>query len=304
MSDSADGRLSSPLDCWAAWLLHRRQGGDDLPADRTQKLKAWRDQVLEKCELSSGDCVLDVGCGDGLIGFGALEQLDETGRVIFADISGDLLTRCRQIASDSHSVDRCEFLHASADDLSPIPDGSVDVVTTRAVLIYVADKRSAFHEFHRVLKAGGRLSVLEPINRFTFPEPAGFFYGYDLRRVEALLVKVRAVYDQYETAVSSMLDFDERDLLHAAEEARFAEVHLAFRVDIETRTPEDPARFVRSSGNPLVPTLEEAIGKALTVEEREQFLSQLRPLVQGGEGTYRMAIAHLWARKTSVTEMN
>jgi hypothetical protein len=61
---------------------------------------------------------------------------------------------------------------------------------------------------------------------------------------------------------------------------------------------------VRSSGNPLVPTLEEAISKALTVEEREQFLSQLSPLVQGGEGTYRMAIAHLWARKTSVTEMN
>jgi len=62
---------------------------------------------------------------------------------------------------------RCEFVHASAEDLSVLEDASVDVVTTRSVLIYVPDKRRTFEEFHRVLKPGGRLSIFEPINNVT-----------------------------------------------------------------------------------------------------------------------------------------
>ncbi|MHB8723679.1 MAG: methyltransferase domain-containing protein [Steroidobacteraceae bacterium] len=44
-----------------------------------------------------------------------------------------------------------------------IADGSVDVVATRAVLAYVADKKAALGEFLRILKPGGRLSIAEPI---------------------------------------------------------------------------------------------------------------------------------------------
>jgi hypothetical protein len=36
---------------------------------------------------------------------------------------------------------------ASAEDLSALPDATVDVVTTRSMLIYVAAKRQAFAEF-------------------------------------------------------------------------------------------------------------------------------------------------------------
>lgn len=62
-----------------------------------------------------------------------------------------------------------------------VDDGSVDVVAIRSVLIYVEDKRRAFHELHRVLRRGGRLSLFEPINRFderdllTLAADAGFF---------------------------------------------------------------------------------------------------------------------------------
>ena len=83
-----------------------------------------------------------------------------------SDISQDLLDFCRQAAADQGDLARCLFAHTPADDLSPIDDASVDVVTTRSVPIYVADKRSAFAEFARVLRAGGRISLAEPINRF------------------------------------------------------------------------------------------------------------------------------------------
>lgn len=52
------------------------------------------------------------------------------------------------------------FVRVAAEDLSTIADA---VVTTRSVLIYVDDKAAAFRAFHRVLKAGGRLSIFEPI---------------------------------------------------------------------------------------------------------------------------------------------
>jgi ubiquinone/menaquinone biosynthesis C-methylase UbiE len=160
-----------------------------------KQLREMRDRVLDNGRLASTDTLLEGECDDGLIGFGALDRLGSDGHVIFSDISADLLDRFRPIAARLGAVERCDFLQASADDLAPVPDASVDVVTTRSVLIYGADKLGAHREFHRVLRSAGRISLFEPINRFTWPEPHGFFYGYDLRPIEDLLARVRAVYD-------------------------------------------------------------------------------------------------------------
>ena len=56
----------------------------------------------------------------------------------------------------------------------------MDVVTLRAVLIYVAAKQQSFREFCRVLKPNGRLYVEEPIDRFGGPEPHHLLWGYDV----------------------------------------------------------------------------------------------------------------------------
>ena len=64
------------------------------------------------------------------------------------------------------------FVLTAADPLDGIADASVDVVTTRSVLIYVKDKAAALQAFYRVLRPGGRISVFEPINvlmRDTWP---------------------------------------------------------------------------------------------------------------------------------------
>jgi ubiquinone/menaquinone biosynthesis C-methylase UbiE len=108
--------------------------------------------------------VTDVGTGDGLIAIGALDRLGPSGRVIFSDISADLLEHCRAAATEAGELSRCDFVAASADNLTGIADGSVDVVTARSVLIYVADKAGAFAEFRRVLRPDGRISIFEPIN--------------------------------------------------------------------------------------------------------------------------------------------
>lgn len=285
-------------DIWYEWLLRRRSGGD--PAQLQRNLDAFlypvRDRVLARAALPEGGVLLDVGCGDGLIAFGALNQVPDT-TVIFSDISQDLLDLVQELALEMAAAGRCAFLKAPADDLSALPDASVDAVTTRSVLIYVDRKAEAFAEFFRVLKPGGRLSIFEPINRFSFPEPPGRFLGYDVSPVRALAARVEAVFRAIQPAdTDPMLNFDERDLLALAEAAGFAEVHLELQAQI---APQDQQTtwdtLLHTAGNPRIPTLAEAIDQALSPAEAGQFTAYLRPLVESHQGIRRMALAYLWA---------
>jgi ubiquinone/menaquinone biosynthesis C-methylase UbiE len=176
-----------------------------------ETLSIWRDQILQHATITQGETILDVGCGDGLIAFGALDRVGEEGLVIFSDISQDLLEHCHSLAQRLQVLDRCRFVRASADDLAAIAPGSVDVVTTRSVLIYVQAKQQALHEFYRVLKPGGRLSIFEPINRFCYPEPPQMFLGYDVTPIEEIACKVRAVSEGiHPPERSPLLNFDEK----------------------------------------------------------------------------------------------
>jgi SAM-dependent methyltransferase len=292
-------------DHWAQWLLQRRHGGDSQQQQTIlQALSGVRDRVLQHASIVAGETLLDVGAGDGLIAFGALPLVGEQGQVIFSDISQDLLDHCQALAGQMGLQDHCRFVRASADDLAPLADASADVVTTRSVLIYVAAKQQAFHEFYRVLKPGGRLSLFEPINRFAFPEPPQRFFGYPVTPVEALAARVKAGFGRLtrgtDTNYTPMVDFGEYDLLTFAEKAGFGEVHLDLQVKIEPKQPAPWDGFVRSAPNPLAPTLEEALQEALTSIEAERFISHLRPLVEQGRGTDRGALAYLWAIKRGI----
>jgi SAM-dependent methyltransferase len=165
------------------------------------------------------------------------------------------------------------------------------------VLIYVADKRSAFAEFARVLRPGGRISLFEPINRFALRD-ANTWAGYDMASVGEVGTKLRAVYEALQPHDSDpMLDFDERDLIRLAEETGFFPIELYLEAEIKRAEPRSWAGFLNSSGNPNIPTLAEAMEQALTAAERERLVAHLQPLVEQGRGEWRMASAHLVATK-------
>jgi hypothetical protein len=67
-------------DRWAEWLLERRFGGDSALRDRMMpRLLEFRDRVLDGARIVTGDVVLDVGCGDGLVALGALGRVGPSG---------------------------------------------------------------------------------------------------------------------------------------------------------------------------------------------------------------------------------
>jgi arsenite methyltransferase len=293
--------MTDSPDRWHRWLLDVRFGGDARyrEKDLAEFLYPVRDTVLDKAQLTAGETLLDVGTGDGLIAFGALDRLGPAGHVIFSDISQDLLDHCRAAASAEGLLGRCQFLLAPADDLTAVTGASVDVVTTRSVLIYVKDKAQALREFYRVLKPGGRLSLFEPINVLMSLADPDLFSGYDIAPVKSLGAKVSAVYESIAPrGVDPMIDFDDRDLVRHAQDAGFPEIDLELRVSVKARKEPVPwERFIRSSGNPLIPPFGEVLDRALSAAEAAEFTRHLRPLVETGAGLERRALAYLTAVK-------
>jgi len=285
-------------DKWAHWLLQKRHGGDiEMQKTMLTFLGQIRDKLLQNAKIEEGNTVLDVGAGDGLIAFGALDQIGKQGKVIFSDISQDLLDHCQSLAEKLGIVDRCQFIKASVDNLTDFDNASVDIITVRSVLIYVEAKLSAFKEFYRVLKPGGRLSIFEPINRFGY-NPVNIFMGYNVAPIIDIVEKISTIYSRLQPLrTDPMLDFDERDLFNMAETAGFGETHLELHADMTSIPTVKWETVLRMAGNPRIPTLEEAMKQALTDEEIEKFTNHLRPLVEAGQGTRKTATAYLWAQK-------
>jgi arsenite methyltransferase len=287
-------------DRWSRWVLGGREGGDQTLRQRfmTEVLLPVRDQVLDRGRVEKGDVVLDVGAGDGLIAFGALERVGPNGHVIFSDVSTDLLRHSRSLALELNLADRCSFVECPADNLDGVDDASVDVVTSRSVLIYVDNKRRAFEEFWRVLRPLGRISIWEPINRLTHPEPANEWFGYDVSLVRELAAKVKETYSSLPSTFDAMLSFDERDLFAHAEQVGFVELHLELRrTSARRNAPISWDCFNASSPNPLSPTVGDVIESALSIEERQRFIAHVQPLVEKGIQIERLAFAHLWGER-------
>lgn len=292
----------SGQDRWSRWLLKRRDGGNEQQrAASLDHLSGIRDRVLDAAEPLEGATLLDVGAGDGLIGLAALDRVGAAGKVIFADVSEPLLEHCRELVAANGDLERAEFVLTRAEDLAGVPDASVDVVTTRSVLIYVVDKARAFRTFARVLRPGGRVSLFEPINRVMYPEAGDRFWGYRVAAVSDLAAKVRTRFAGDDPAYrEAMLGFDDRDLARLAEEAGFETVHVECHLDVSPGSwahPVDLDALLDIAPNPNAPTAREAIAEALTEPERRRFLDELGRAVAEHDAVRRMATAYVLATK-------
>ena len=123
--------------------------------------------------IGADDVVLDVGSGSGtdtllaatLARSGTVHALDMTEAML------DKLARNVRTMGASH----VEPVAGNAEEI-PLPDASVDVVTSNGVLNLVPDKLRAFREIARVLRPGGRLQVsdialTEPVTEKSRADP-------------------------------------------------------------------------------------------------------------------------------------
>jgi len=265
-----------------------------------------RDRVLDGARLAAGITLVDVGTGDGLIAFGAFERVGPSLQAVLTDVSGPLLRSAEEFAIARGVRDHCTFIQTSAERLDGVADESADVVTTRAVLVYVADKVAAVRQIHRVLKPGGRISIAEPIYQDDAAQLAALTNVLNSRPMDAitaparLLQRCRAAQlpsSMAEIQSNCLTNFSERDLVVLFQRAGFPEVHLELHIDIR-KSPAVPwDTFIDTAPRPGAPTLREIFAAEFSDAERRQFEEGLRPLVESGQHMERDAIAYLTAVK-------
>jgi ubiquinone/menaquinone biosynthesis C-methylase UbiE len=128
-----------------------------------------RDEVriaLEMLALSSGDRVLDVGCGPGNFTH-QFARVSGDGLVVGLDASRTMLAQAaRQPAGDNVA-----YLRGDACAL-PFRDASFDAVCCFAALYLIEEPARALDEIARVLAPGGRVALLASCNRGLLPAAA------------------------------------------------------------------------------------------------------------------------------------
>jgi arsenite methyltransferase len=121
-------------------------------------------------ELSSGERIVDVGCGAGIDSLIAAKKVGPNGRVIGVDMTSSMLKKSRRAAEETE-LKNVQFREGYAEAL-PVDDGWADVVISNGVLNLMPDKAAALEEMNRVLKPGGRLQIGDILVQKAVPESA------------------------------------------------------------------------------------------------------------------------------------
>lgn len=113
----------------------------------------YRRFSLRRAGLRPGMKVLDVAIGTAAVARGAARIVGPTGEVIGCDPSAGMIREARRVFSGPISRGVAEAL--------PFQHGQFDFVTMGIALRHVPDLVAAFREYHRVLRPGGRVWILE-----------------------------------------------------------------------------------------------------------------------------------------------
>ncbi len=136
--------------------------GWDLATDQYEA--TWREalapahaRLIACARLATGERVLDVACGTGLVSFEAARLVGEAGHVHGIDLSGRMVA-CASRRADVRRVGHASFARSDAERL-PVGDAGFDAALCALGLMYVHDPVRALREMRRALRPGGRLAV-------------------------------------------------------------------------------------------------------------------------------------------------
>lgn len=113
----------------------------------------YRRWVQQRHGLKPGMHVLDVACGTGLVAVEAARILGGAENITCLDPSEGMLAVARTKLAARFVAGRAEAL--------PLPGDSFDFLTMGYALRHVTSLETTFREYHRVLRTGGRVLILE-----------------------------------------------------------------------------------------------------------------------------------------------
>jgi SAM-dependent methyltransferase len=131
---------------------------DGLPAEATESF-AGVGYPFAANVIRDGDTVLDIGSGSGTDTLIAAGLTGPSGVVYGLDMTRAMREKLQRNVA-AMKIGHVHVVDGNAEQI-PLPDASIDVVTSNGVLNLVPDKPTAFSEIARVLKPGGRLQIAD-----------------------------------------------------------------------------------------------------------------------------------------------
>jgi len=165
-------------------------------------------QLVKALGIASGERVLDVGCGTGLLAEYIAGIVGPAGHVLGVDPLALRIEMAQRKARD-RALAHVEFRVGDANDLSAIPAARFDVVCLNAVFHWLPDKMGPLRGFARALRPGGRIGIGGGAKHQRSP----------LQKVMAEVLLARPPFAQYPRPRDIVWRVDEheiRDLLEAA----------------------------------------------------------------------------------------
>jgi SAM-dependent methyltransferase len=190
-------------------------------------------KLLAADELKAGfNRALEIGSGTGYFSLNLMQAglIDE---VSCTDISPGMVETLTDNARRLGLGDRVSGTRADAESL-PFADASFDLVLGHAVLHHLPDLKTAFSEFHRVLRPGGRIIFAGEPSKVgdrlaRAPKNAARLLAPAWRALLRASPAQNAEEEEHDHSLEAFVDihaFVPGDLVQLAREARFTDVNV------------------------------------------------------------------------------
>ncbi|MEX1256216.1 MAG: methyltransferase domain-containing protein [Gemmatimonadota bacterium] len=177
--------------------------------------------------IRPGQTVLDVGSGSGTDALIASRIVGLEGEVIGLDMTSAMREKLERNAREMGATN-VRTLDGNAEEI-PLPDTSVDVVTSNGVLNLVPDKESAIREIYRVLRPGGKIQISDIVVEIPPSEAC------------------RAKPELWAECIVGAVTKDQ--YLETLAKAGFEDLEILQRVDYFSASPSDETKKVASGFN-------------------------------------------------------
>ena len=115
----------------------------------------WAPHVVDMGDVVTGQSVLDVACGTGIVARTAAERIGPGGRVVGVDLNQAMLTVAERV---------CPGVELRRADVTALPfdAATFDVVLCQMALMFFPDRHAALREMRRVVTPQGTVVIMVP----------------------------------------------------------------------------------------------------------------------------------------------
>lgn len=238
---------------------------------------AARAAYLDLLGLTSGERVLEVGCGSGVVLRDAARRVAPGGTAVGLDPSPALLAVARELAAEHGLADVVDLREGDVRAL-PFGDAEFDAVLAVTTLLHVPDAARAIPEMVRVTRPGGRVGVFDRDND-----------SYIVSHPDRTLTRKIVAAGSDHSAVNSWIGRQAPRLLA---EAGLRDVRVRAFASVE----QDPNGFYATNAGARWADIAVQVG-AISDEERRRWLDELRAEQEAGGFVAGLTHLFVWGHR-------